>query len=49
MQPAGEIHAAGDIAPLIVAADLQGAAEALVEHGEILGLQQGVSELGKGS
>ena len=47
MQPAGEIHAAGDIAPLIVAADLQGAAETLVEHGEILGLQQGIGELGE--
>ncbi len=47
IEPAGEVHAAGDVAPLVVATYLQGAAEALVEHREVLGLQQGVGELGK--
>ncbi len=47
IEAAGEIHAAGDVAPLVVAANLQGAAEALVEHREVLGLQQGVGELGE--
>ena len=47
MEAAGEIHAAGDIAPLVVAANLQGATEPLVQHRKVVGLQQSVGELGE--
>src|SRR5690606_27400272 len=49
VEPAGQVDATGDIAPRVAAADLEGAVVAAVELGKIVGLQQGVGELGEGN
>ena len=42
-----QLAAGGDVAPLIAAAHLQPAAEAIVQHEVVVGLQQLVAELGE--
>ena len=49
MQAASQVGAGDDIAPLVGTADLQHAAVALVEFGEVVALQQAVGELGVGN
>ena len=49
-QPAAhQVDAGNNVAPLVVAADLQGAAVALRQFHEIVGLQEHVAELGVGN
>ena len=47
-EPADQVDAGGDVAPLVAAADLQRAAVPAVEVQEVVRLQQHVAELGEG-
>ena len=44
---AHEVDAGGHVAPLVAAADLHGAAVALIEHHKVIGLQDHVGEFGE--
>src|SRR5690606_23486148 len=46
---AGQVSTTGDIAPLIAAADLQGAVVTMVKLRKVVGLQQHIGEFSKGN